>query len=89
MFKDVEEVLEYFDTYELDYSNDDIEAIVKKLDDIRRARKDRELIRAIEDVKHAINHFFELGGYISYCGPEDELTYFEAWRFFDDASFDY
>lgn len=86
---DVEDILAYFDLHELEYSNDDFEDIVRKLDNIKRARRDKELIRAIEDAKRAINRFFELGGYISYCGPEDELTYFEAGIFFDDASFDY
>ena len=88
MFKDVEEVLEYFDTYELDYSNDDIEAIVKKLDDIRRARRNMELVRAIEDVECALKHFFELGGYISYNG-EDCDTFWTWDEVTDDMTFSY
>lgn len=88
---DVEKILEYFDVHELEYSNDDFEAIVKKLDDIRVDRKRRNFVNAIDEVERAINHLFEVGGYISY---EDGLadyqkTYFEATDFLDNLSFDY
>ena len=88
MFNDVEDVLEYFDTHELDYSNDDIEAIVKKLDDIRRTRKNRELLYAIDDVERTLTRFFELGGYISYDG-EDCDTFWTWDEVTDNMTFSY
>lgn len=68
--EDVKDILEYFDVFSLNYSEEEFTAIINKLQELNTERKAQELQRAADDVRRSLKHFFELGGTICDRGAE-------------------
>lgn len=88
---DVEDILEYFDEHGDEHTEQDFEAIIDKINNIRTTRKQAEAYNeAVENIKNAIKQFYEFGGYIAYYGDEEcDKDYADPYDFFDDISFYY
>lgn len=85
---DVDDILAYFDEHTDGYSDEDLEAIAKKISAIRTNRKDKAYNEAIDNIKKSIEHFYNIGGCIEYCGNEEcEQYYATPYSFCEDLFF--